>query len=492
MQIYNTLTRKKEDFIPINPGKASIYACGPTVYNLFHLGNARALCVFDVMRKYLKYKGLDVLFVQNFTDVDDRIIRLANEKGMTPLEYSESMITEYFVDARGLNVTDADIHPKVTENIDIIIDIVKVLIEKGYAYESGGDVYFSAEKFDGYGKLSRNSLEDLKEGASNRLDEEASKKRSPLDFALWKAAKPEEGTCWESPFGDGRPGWHIECSAMSRHYIANSPNHGHALQNSDINKSAIVDIHGGGADLIFPHHENEIAQSEAATGCKLANFWVHNGMLNIDNVKMSKSKNNFFLVRLAAEKFGYEPLRFMLLSAHYRSQMNYTAEVLESAVKSVERLRNCKDLLDDVKMRVKADDGTLSETAKSTVETRRKQFVEAMDDDFNTADAISALFELVREINSALAAEAHSISKADVTEYNKLFDEINDVLGLVYAEVESIPAEITELVEKRTAAKKAKDYALADSIRDEIQSKGYVIEETRQGVNIKKKVVFDG
>jgi cysteinyl-tRNA synthetase len=463
MKIYNTLTRKKEPFTPVEQGKASIYACGPTVYNLIHLGNARALCVFDVMRKYLKYRGLDVKFVQNFTDVDDRIIRIGKEKGMTASEYSESMIAEYFTDARGLNVQDADIHPKVTENIGIIVDIIQILLDKGYAYESEGDIYFSAEKFEGYGKLSRNSLEDLREGASNRLDEESAKKRNPLDFALWKGKTraadcagsfdgvTEDGeVCWESPWGYGRPGWHIECSAMSRHYIGDT-----------------IDIHGGGADLIFPHHENEIAQSEAATGCKLANFWVHNGMLNIDNVKMSKSKNNFFLVRQAAEKYGYEPLRFMLLSAHYRSQMNFTDEVLESAVKSVERLRNCYDSCPKT---------APSESDKAVIRKYREDFITAMDDDFNTANAIAVLFDLVREINRGLPAA-------------ELFDEINSVLGLVYAEVDAIPQEILDLVEKRKSAKQNKDYASADSIRDEVAAKGYVIEETRQGVNIRKRSV---
>ncbi|MCL2071268.1 MAG: cysteine--tRNA ligase [Oscillospiraceae bacterium] len=463
MKIYNTMTRQKEEFVPVNPGRVGIYACGPTVYNLVHLGNARALCVFDTIRKYLKYRGFEVRFVQNFTDVDDRIIRIANEKGMTHLEYSESMINEYFTDAHGLNVLDADFQPKVTDNIGIIIEIIEILIKKGFAYESEGDVYFAAEKFDGYGKLSRNPLDELKEGASKRLDEDNAKKRSPLDFALWKSAKEGEPH-WESPFGNGRPGWHIECSAMSRHYIGDT-----------------IDIHGGGADLIFPHHENEIAQSEAATGCQLTKYWVHNGMLNIDNVKMSKSQNNFFLVRDASEKFGYEPLRYMLLSAHYRSQMNYTNEVLESAVKSVERLRNCLNLMKNAVASIEAG---LSETAKATVENRRNSFIKAMDDDFNTADAIAALFELVRDINSAIAA---GVSADDIKEYSALFDEINGVLGLVYADEDAIPAEVMALVEKRSAAKKDKDYVAADRIRDEIVAMGYVIEESRQGINIKKK-----
>jgi len=455
MLIYNTLSARKEEFVPQSPDRVGIYACGPTVYNLIHLGNARQICVFDVMRRYLKYRGYNVLYVQNFTDVDDRIIRIAGEKGVTPREYSEQMIREYFTDAHGLGVLDADVHPKVTENIDIIIDIINVLIEKGYAYESGGDVYYAAEKFADYGKLSRNTLDDLREGASNRLDPEAAQKRSPLDFALWKAAKPGE-PYWESPFGDGRPGWHIECSAMSRHYIGD-----------------VIDIHGGGADLIFPHHENEIAQSQAATGKPPAKYWAHNGMLNIDNRKMSKSANNFFLVREAAEKYGYEPLRFMLLSAHYRSQMNYTAEVLESAVKSVERLRNCVKLMNNY---------TGGKPCTFDGSKRKTQFIAAMDDDFNTADGIAALFELTRDINTAVNAGE------DITELRKVFDEINGVLGLLYAEEEAIPAEILELAEKRKAAKSEKDYATADSIRDEINAKGYVIEETRNGVNIKKKL----
>ncbi|MDR0197520.1 MAG: cysteine--tRNA ligase [Oscillospiraceae bacterium] len=469
MLIYNTLTRKKEEFIPLNSGKATVYACGPTVYNLIHLGNARQICVFDVIRRYLKFRGYDVLYVQNFTDVDDRIIKLANEKGITPSEYSESMIREYFTDARALNVLDADIHPKVTENIPLIIDIINVLLEKGFAYRSGGDVYFTAEKFPGYGKLSRNTPEELREGASNRLDAESENKRSPLDFALWKAAKNDE-PYWEAPFGNGRPGWHIECSAMSRHYIGDT-----------------IDIHGGGADLIFPHHENEIAQSEAATGCALAKYWAHNGMLNIGNVKMAKSKNNFFLVREAAEKYGYEAIRFMLLSAHYRSRMNYTDEVLESAVQSTRRLRNCVKLMDSFEKSAAGENAGAapSESARETVSLRRGQFITAMDDDFNTADGMAALFELVRDINAALSAG--DVSPSDVARYRGLFDEINGVLGLVYAEEEKIPEEVTALAEKRSAAKKAKDYALADKIREEIGAKGYIIEETRQGFSLKKK-----
>ncbi|MDR0222256.1 MAG: cysteine--tRNA ligase [Oscillospiraceae bacterium] len=469
MLIYNTLTRRKEEFVTVNPGRVGVYACGPTVYNLTHLGNARQICVFDVIRRYLKYRGYGVFYVQNFTDVDDRIIKRANELGISPFEHSENMITEYYKDARGLNVLDADAHPKVTENIDIIIDIIGVLIKKGFAYQSRGDVYFSTDKLtSGYGKLSGNSLEELREGASNRLDAESEKKRAPLDFALWKAAKEGE-PYWESPFGNGRPGWHIECSAMSRHYIGNT-----------------IDIHGGGADLIFPHHENEIAQSEAATGQPLAKYWVHNGMLNIDNVKMSKSKNNFFLTRAAAEKYGYEPVRFMLLSAHYRSQMNYSAETLESAAKSVERLRNCARLM-DAALRDKAnpDGAPPSDYAEKIVSKRRSQFINAMDDDFNAADGIAALFEFVRDINAALSGGAPA---RDVEEYRGLFGEINGVLGLVYADEEEIPGEIIALAEKRQAAKQAKDYVSADKIRGEINEKGYIMEESRQGFTLRKRI----
>lgn len=463
MQLYNTMSRKKEELVPINGKRVNIYACGPTVYNLIHVGNARQLCVFDVLRRYLKYRGYDVFYVQNFTDVDDKIIRIANEKGVSPFDHAEAMIKEYFTDAHGLNITDADVHPKATESIGIILDMVKTLIDKGYAYQSGGDVYFDTSKYPEYGKLSHMPLDELRAGASERVDS-GEQKRDPMDFAVWKAAKEGE-PYWDSPYGKGRPGWHIECSAMSSHFVGGT-----------------LDIHGGGADLIFPHHENEIAQSECANGCPLANIWVHNGMLNVDNRKMSKSKGNFFLVRDLAEKFGYEPVRFMLLQAQYRAQLNYTVEVMESAVASLNRLKTCKSALE--KAIAAAPDGEASEKSLQTAENRRNQFIEAMDDDLNTADGITAVFELVREINTEMLDK--NASKGTLETLYKVFCELTDVLGIIYEKEEEIPAEILDLVQKRREARKNKDFALADSIRDEITAKGYIVEETRQGTNIRK------
>lgn len=463
MQIYNTMTRQKEELKPITPGIVKIYACGPTVYNLIHIGNARALCVFDTLRRYLEFRGYKVLYVQNFTDVDDKIIKKANELGKTASEVSENAIKEYFIDAQGLNVRKADIHPKVTENMDIIIDIVKTLIEKGYAYEADGDVYFETAKFPEYGKLSHMPLEDLQAGARIEVGD---KKRDPMDFAVWKAAKPGE-PYWDSPFGKGRPGWHIECSAMSRHYIGDT-----------------IDIHGGGSDLIFPHHENEIAQSECATGSVLANIWMHNGMLNVDNKKMSKSAGNFFMVRDLSDKYGYESIRFMLLSVHYRSQLNYTIEVIESCKAALQRLYTCRDTMNRVLAAAK--EGEAADSALADVKATREAFITAMDDDFNTADAISAVFELVRKINSALADP--EVTKGTVKAYAEEFNTLTNVLGLLYnnSDADEIPAEITELIEQRKAARKAKDFALADQIRDKITSMGYIVEETRQGTVVKK------
>ncbi len=461
MKIYNTMTGKKEELKPITEGTVKIYCCGPTVYNLIHIGNARALCVFDALRRYLEYRGYKVFYVQNFTDVDDKIIRKANETGKTSLEVSENAIKEYFIDAEGLNVRKADVHPKVTENMGIIIDIVKTLVEKGYAYEADGDVYFETAKFPEYGKLSHQPLDDLKAGARIEVGE---KKRDPMDFAVWKAAKPGE-PYWDSPFGKGRPGWHIECSAMSRYYIGDT-----------------IDIHGGGADLIFPHHENEIAQSECATGCRLANIWMHNGMLNVDNKKMSKSAGNFFLVRDMAKEFGYEPIRFMLLSVHYRSQLNYTTEVIESCKAALTRLYNCRELME--RTMSSAKDGESKEQTKLDAQTAREAFITALDDDFNTADAISAIFEFVRKINTALSGE--DITKADVKIYLDEFNSLTNVLGLLYNKNDDIPNEIKELVEQRAEARKAKNFALADELRNKINEMGYIVEETKQGTIVKK------
>ena len=462
MKIYNTMTGKKEELKPVTEGTVKIYCCGPTVYNLIHIGNARALCVFDALRRYLEYRGYKVFYVQNFTDVDDKIIRKANETGKTSLEVSENAIKEYFIDAEGLNVRRADVHPKVTDNMGIIIDIVKTLVEKGYAYEADGDVYFETAKFSEYGKLSHQPLDDLKAGARIEIGE---KKRDPMDFAVWKAAKPGE-PYWESPFGRGRPGWHIECSAMSRHYIGDT-----------------IDIHGGGADLIFPHHENEIAQSECATGCALANIWMHNGMLNVDNKKMSKSAGNFFLVRDMANEFGYEPIRFMLLSVHYRSQLNYTTEVIESCKAALSRLYNCRELMERVLNTAK--DGAASEQAKADAKTAKDDFDAALEDDFNTADAIAAIFEFVRKIN--IAVSGAEITKEDVKIYLDEFNSLTNVLGLLYNKNDDeIPEEIKALAEQRAAARKEKNFALADELRSKITEMGYIVEETKQGTVIKK------
>ena len=462
MKIYNTMTRQKEELKPITDGIVKIYCCGPTVYNLIHIGNARALCVFDTLRRYLEFRGYKVLYVQNFTDVDDKIIKKANELGKTASEVSENAIKEYFVDAQGLNVRKADIHPKVTENMGIIIDIVKTLIDKGYAYEADGDVYFETKKFPEYGKLSHMPLEDLQAGARIEVGE---KKRDPMDFAVWKAAKPGE-PYWDSPFGKGRPGWHIECSAMSRHYIGDT-----------------IDIHGGGSDLIFPHHENEIAQSECATGSPLANIWMHNGMLMVDGRKMSKSLGNFHMVRDLAEKFGYEAIRYLLLSVQYRSQLNFTFDAIESCKAALQRLYTCRDAMERVKSAAK--DGEAGAQTLEAVKTARADFITAMDDDFNTADGISVLFELVRKINSALASP--DVTKGDIAAYYDEFTALTNVLGLLYnKENDDIPAEVADLVEQRRAARKAKDLALADALRDQITELGYTVEETRQGTIVKK------
>ncbi|MBE6841549.1 MAG: cysteine--tRNA ligase [Ruminococcus sp.] len=464
MLIYNTMTKKKEELKPIKPGEVNIYACGPTVYNYIHIGNARPICSFDVLRRYLKYRGYKVKYVQNFTDVDDKIIKKANEEGVESLEISEKYIAEYKKDAHGLNVMDADVHPKVTESMDIIIDIVKTLVDKGFAYESNGDVYFRTSKFEDYGKLSKMPIDDLKAGARINVNEQ---KEDALDFAVWKAAKPGE-PYWDSPWGKGRPGWHIECSAMSRHHIGNT-----------------IDIHCGGQDLIFPHHENEIAQSEAATGCTLANYWVHNGYINVDNQKMSKSLGNFFTAREVAEKYGYEVVRYMMVQAHYRSPINYCVELLESCKASLERLYNCRNTLDSAIENAKS--GEISKEAAEIFEKRRNQFIEAMDDDLNTADGVTAIFELVRDLNTM--SSDSSTSKEQLTAGAALFDELTDVLGILYNrnKEEEIPTEILELAEQRKAARKEKNFALADELRNKIADMGYIIEETRQGTKIKKK-----
>ena len=458
MKIFNTLTRTKEELKTVEEGKVKIYACGPTVYNFIHIGNARPLCVFDVLRRFLEYIGYDVRFVQNFTDIDDKIIKRANEENLTYKQVSEKYIEEYWKDVKGMNVREATIHPKATENIDEIIDIVSTLIDKGYAYAVDGDVYFSPSKFNEYGKLSHQPLEDLEAGARIMVGEV---KKEPMDFALWKSAKPGE-PYWESPWGHGRPGWHIECSAMVRRFLGNT-----------------IDIHCGGQDLIFPHHENEIAQSECCNGVPFANYWMHNGYINVDNVKMSKSLGNFFTVRDVAEKYGYEPIRFLMISSHYRSPINYSTDIIEQCKASLAPLYTCRDSLDFALEN--AAEGEADSDILAMFDKRRQQFIEAMSDDLNTADAIAALFELVRDINSnVIAANAN---KGTVEAAIKIFDELADVLGLVYnREKEDLDSEIEALIEQRTQARKDRNWAEADRIRDELKAKGIVLEDTAQGV----------
>lgn len=461
MRIYNTLTRKKEELKTITPGEVKIYACGPTVYNYIHIGNARPLCVFDTLRRYLEFRGYKVKFVQNFTDIDDKIIKKAIEEGTDYKTVSEKYIEEFWKDAKGLNFREATVHPKATENIDEIIEIIKTLVEKGYAYPvENGDVYFSPKNFSEYGKLSHQPLEDLEAGARINIGE---LKKDPMDFALWKGAKPGE-PYWPSPWGNGRPGWHIECSAMVRRYLGDT-----------------IDIHCGGQDLIFPHHENEIAQSECCNGVPFANYWMHNGYINVDNVKMSKSLGNFFTVRDVAEKYGYEPIRYLMISSHYRSPINYSVDIIDQCKASLTRLHTCRDSLDFALKN--AGDGEPENAAeiRAQMEARKQQFIEAMDDDLNTADGLAAVFELVRDINVSVL---QSGSKALITDAIKLFDELTGVLGIVYPheKEETLDDDIEKLIEARQAARKAKNWAEADRIRDELKDKGIVLEDTPQGV----------
>ena len=460
MKVYNTLTRKKEELVPITPGEIKMYACGPTVYNYIHIGNARPLCIFDILRRYLEYRGYNVKFVQNFTDIDDKIIRRANEEHVDFSEISERYIKEFWTDADGLNVRHATINPKATENIDAIIQIISTLIEKGYAYEAQGDVYFSTEKFKDYGKLSHQPLEDLEAGARIMGGEV---KREPMDFAVWKAAKPGE-PAWDSPWGKGRPGWHIECSAMNWRYLGDT-----------------IDIHCGGQDLIFPHHENEIAQSECFTGKPFAHYWMHNGYINVDNVKMSKSLGNFFTVRDVAEKYSYEPIRYLLISAQYRSPINYSTDIIEQCIAALNRLYTCRDSLDfELKNASDAEhDG--DKAIIDGFDKYREQFISAMDDDLNTADAIASIFELVRDINTNVVGKTPS--KALVEGAIAMFDELTGVLGLVYnRKTETLDSDVEALIEARTNARKEKNWAEADRIRDQLKEMGIVLEDTAQGV----------
>lgn len=458
IKLYNTQTRTKEEFHPREEGTVHMYVCGPTVYNYIHIGNARPLCVFDVLRRYLEWRGYEVKFVQNFTDIDDKIIRRANEEGVGYQEIAARYIEEFWVDAKGLGVREATVHPKATENMEEIESLIAGLVEKGYAYRAAnGDVYFRTHKFDEYGKLSHQPLDDLESGARIAVGEE---KEDPMDFALWKAAKPGEPS-WPSPWSDGRPGWHIECSAMARRYLGET-----------------IDIHCGGQDLIFPHHENEIAQSECCNGAPFARYWMHNGYINVDNKKMSKSLNNFFTVRDVAEQYGYEPIRFFLISSSYRSPINYNTAIIEQAKASLDRLYNCKSALEFAVGNAGEGDGDPAFAA--ALASRRDQFIAAMEDDLNTADAIAALFELVRDINVKLGAQP---ARADVAAASELFEELTGVLGLLYdRKTELLDEDIEALIEARTAARKAKNWAEADRIRDELTAKGIVLEDTPQGV----------
>lgn len=465
MKIYNTLTRKKEEFVPIEEGKVKMYVCGPTVYNYFHIGNARPFVVFDTMRKYLEYRGYKVKFVQNFTDVDDKIINRAKEEGISAGEVSEKYIEEYYKDAAALNVKKATVHPKVTETMSDIIKFVEDLIEKGYAYESEGDVYYRARKFDGYGKLSGKNIDDLISGARIAVGE---KKEDPLDFALWKARKEESEIAWESPWGMGRPGWHIECSAMSKKYLGPT-----------------IDIHAGGEDLQFPHHENEIAQSEACNGQQFANYWMHNGYINIDGVKMSKSLGNFKTVRDLLQHYDGEVLRFLILSGHYRGPIDFGPDILTQSQNGLARMRNAKS---NLKHLVSACEGSMTDVEKGTLagfDKFRERFIEVMDDDLNTADAISVVFELITSINTAVKDGS---TKEFAQKSLDLLMELTTVLGLLQQDPQEedaeIEPEIQALIDERQAARKEKNFARADEIRDQLKAMGITLKDTPQGVQV--------
>lgn len=463
MRIFNTMSRSKEEFVPVDENEVKIYACGPTVYNYIHIGNARPLCVFDVLRRYLEYRGYNVKFVQNFTDIDDKIINRANEEESTFEEISKKYIEEFWTDAHGLNFKDATVHPKATENIEEIIDIIKSLEEKGYAYAVNGDVYFRTLKFKEYGKLSHQPIEDLVSGARIAVGDI---KENPLDFALWKGAKEGE-PYWESPWGKGRPGWHIECSAMNRKYLGKT-----------------IDIHCGGQDLVFPHHENEIAQSECANDCTFSKYWMHNGYINVDNVKMSKSLGNFKTVREIADVYGYEVIRYFLISSHYRSPINYNLEIIEQCKSALERLYTCRESLDfAIKNAAHIDDDV---DLINALNGRREQFIEAMDDDLNTADGLSAVFELVKDINTKILDKA--VSENVCKTAAKVFDELCGVLGILYnRKSNDLDAEIEALIEKRQEARKNGDFATADKIRDDLKAQGIILKDTPQGVTWTKE-----
>lgn len=464
MRVYNTLTRQKEEFIPIVPGEVKMYVCGPTVYNFFHIGNGRTFIVFDTIRRYLEYRGYKVTFIQNFTDIDDKMINKANDEGITVKELGDKYIKEYYQDADALNIERASVNPRATEYINDIIKFVEKLIELGFAYEVDGDVYYRTKKFNSYGKLAGQNLEDLQAGARISVDE---RKQDPMDFAIWKSQKPGE-PAWESPWGPGRPGWHIECSCMAKKLLGDT-----------------IDIHAGGMDLKFPHHENEIAQSEALTGKPFANYWLHAAFVNVDNKKMSKSLNNFFTAREILEEYDADAIRFLMLSGHYRIQINFTKELLDSAKSSIERLYNCINNLENLKDEVnkKLMDEKEQEYLKSLCKYRER-FIEKMDDDFNTADAISVLFDLTKDINNNIDIN----SSAELCEKAEQFvRELGNPLGILQNRMKKdLETEIQELIDKRQQARKEKNFALADKIRDDLKNRNIVLEDTPQGVRWKK------
>lgn len=466
MKIYNTMTRKKEEFIPLEEGKVKMYVCGPTVYNFIHLGNARPFTVFDTLRRYFEYRGYEVTYIQNFTDVDDKIIKRSHEEGISPEEVAEKYIKEYFIDCDGLGIKRATVHPQVTDNIENIIVFVQDLIDKGYAYEAGGDVLFRTRKFKEYGKLSHQNIEELELGARIDVDD---KKEDPLDFVLWKAKKEGEPG-WQSPWGEGRPGWHIECSVMSNRYLGNT-----------------IDIHAGGQDLQFPHHENEIAQSECRNGHTFARYWMHNGYINVDGEKMSKSLGNFFTVRDISNKYDLGLARFFLLATQYRNPVNFSDTVLEQAKAGLERLTNARDNAEFILGNLA--DSSLRDEEKDMVaglDKYRERFIEAMDDDLNTADAISVIFELAKFMNTNISDQS---SKEFVQLNLDIFNELTGVLNIANKSVEeddSLSQKVEDLIAKRAQAKKEKNFALADQIRDELTAMGIAIEDTRQGVKWKR------
>jgi len=463
MKLYNTLTKQKEEFVPLHPGEVRMYSCGPTVYNYFHIGNARPFIVFDVFRRYLEYKGYKVTFVQNFTDIDDKMIQRANEEGITVKELGERFIAEYFVDADRLGIRRADVHPKATDHINDIIEFIQKLMDKGLAYQVGNDVYYNTMAFNDYGKLSGQNLEDLELGA--RIDINESKK-NPMDFALWKGQKPGE-PAWDSPWGKGRPGWHIECSVMATKYLGET-----------------IDVHSGGQDLIFPHHENEIAQSEGASGKPFARYWLHNGYINVNNQKMSKSLGNFFTVRDISKEFDLEAVRLFMLSSHYRNPINFSRELLEQAQSALDRLYNARNNLEHLLK--DAPERPVTEEEQRLLDKLPEYiagFENAMDDDINTADALGVLFELVREINSTVKPDySAEVIRAALDTLKKLAG----ILGLLGKQMGSLDDEIEALIEKRQQARKEKNWALADKIRDDLKQRGIVLEDTPQGVRWKR------